>query len=58
MWAFENWNDFWHMGGYAAYVWSAIFITLIVFKTLLSYVLIKHVKTKRRLMATLFQKET
>lgn len=57
MWAFESWRDFWYMGGYASYVWPAITITLIVLKSLLWYVVVKHRKVKQQLMAILLQRE-
>ncbi|HFZ8994884.1 TPA: heme exporter protein CcmD [Citrobacter freundii] len=27
--AFHSWSDFWHMGGYAFYVWLAVAVTLL-----------------------------
>ena len=29
----ENWPAFWHMGGYAGYVWGSLIVTLVCMAT-------------------------
>lgn len=53
MWAFENWTDFWFMGGYAGYVWSSVGLTVIVFIMQLGYAIKQHNITKRCLREAL-----
>lgn len=58
MWAFESWADFWHMGGYAGYVWSAVGITAAVFMAQLVYTIKQHKATKQRLRKALLERKT
>jgi heme exporter protein CcmD len=49
---FADWQAFWHMGGYAAHVWSAYGLVVLVLILQLTNVL----KKWRRLRKNLYQK--
>ncbi|HXH02385.1 MAG TPA: heme exporter protein CcmD [Candidatus Competibacteraceae bacterium] len=47
--SFSSWQEFFHMGGYAAYVWSAYGITLAVLAWLVISPLLRQRRLKRDL---------
>lgn len=46
---FDSWQDFWHMHGYAPFVWSAYGIALSVLALNLVVPLMAHWRLKRRI---------
>ena len=41
-WAFASWSDFWMMGHYALYVWSAVGFTVLMLGGLLVWSIKQH----------------
>lgn len=54
---FESWTDFWHMGGYAFYVWLAFAITLGAMGLLVIESKVARNKLKGQVLAEAARKE-
>lgn len=52
---FDSWPDFWHMNGYAPYVWSAYGIALSVLAANIILPVLAHRRIKRRIQNGEFQ---
>lgn len=45
--SFSSWSDFWHMGGYALYVWISYGLTLVVIGSLIFVITRRHRQLRR-----------
>ena len=44
---FSNWSEFFHMGGYALYVWMSYGLTLVVLGAVMLALLLRHRRLQR-----------